>query len=102
MTVIEIRRFRNSWKSYEGPGVEPVFGTKEEAISYGQYGGVLCLCDLSDALKEIFRIVGLDRTFPMFATVDEAANAIRNGEVARNVRGDSHKKSRHDHESPIC
>jgi len=36
MTVIEIRPFRNGWKSYEGPGVEPVFGTKEEAISYAQ------------------------------------------------------------------
>jgi hypothetical protein len=36
MTVIEIRPFRNGWKSYEAPGVEPVFGTKEEAISYAQ------------------------------------------------------------------
>jgi len=36
MTVIEIRPFRNRWKSYEGPGVEPVFATKEEAISYAQ------------------------------------------------------------------
>jgi anti-anti-sigma factor len=68
----------------------------------GRYGGVLCLCGLSDELKEIFQIVRLDRTIPMFATVDEAANAIRNGEVARNVRDDSHKKSRHDHESPTC
>jgi anti-sigma B factor antagonist len=50
----------------------------------GVYRGVFCLCGLSDELKEIFRIVGLNRTFPMFATVDEAANAIRNGEVARN------------------
>jgi len=57
----------------------------------GRHGGVLCLCGLNDELKEIFRIVRLDRTIPMFATVDEAANAIRNGEVARNVRGDSHK-----------
>ena len=59
----------------------------------GRYGGVLCLCGLSGELKEIFRIVRLDRTFPMFATVNEAANAIRNGEVARNVRGNSHKES---------
>ena len=59
----------------------------------GQYGGVLCLCGLSDELKEIFQIVRLDRTIPMFATVDEAANAICNGEVARNVRGNSHKES---------
>jgi anti-sigma B factor antagonist len=59
----------------------------------GRYGGVLCLCGLSDKLKEIFQIVRLDRIIPMFATINEAANAIRNGEVARNVRGDSHKKS---------
>ena len=36
MTVIEIRPFRNGWKSYEAPGVEPVFATKEGAISYAQ------------------------------------------------------------------
>src|SRR5262245_47747380 len=30
----------------------------------GRYGGVLCLCGLSDQLKEIFRIVGLDRIIP--------------------------------------
>jgi anti-sigma B factor antagonist len=59
----------------------------------GQYGGVLCLCGLSEELKEVFRIVGLDRIIPMFATVNEAANAIRNGEVARNVRSNSHKGS---------
>jgi len=59
----------------------------------GRYEGVLCLCGLSDKLKEIFQIVQLDRIIPMFATINEAANAIRNGEVARNVRGDSHKKS---------
>jgi anti-anti-sigma regulatory factor len=58
-----------------------------------RYGGVLCLCGLSDELKEIFQIVRLDRTIPMFATVNGAANAIRNGEVARNVRGNSHKES---------
>ena len=36
MTVIEIRRFRNGRKSYDGPGVEPVFATKEEAIGYAR------------------------------------------------------------------
>ena len=43
---------------------------------FGKHGGMLCLCGLSDELKEIFQIVRLDRTIPMFATVDEAANAI--------------------------
>ena len=59
----------------------------------GRYEGVLCLCGLSDKLKEIFQIVQLDRIIPMFATINEAANAIRNGEVAPNVRSNSHKES---------
>ena len=54
---------------------------------------MLCLGGLSDELKEIFRIVRLDRIMPMFATVDEAANAIRNGEVGRNVVGNSYNES---------
>src|SRR3954468_6396178 len=48
-----------------------------------EHDGVLCLCGLNDDLKGIFRIVGLDRTIPMFASADEAADAINSGEVAR-------------------
>lgn len=47
----------------------------------GAYGGLLCLCGLNNNLKSIFKIVGLDRTIPMFATVDEAANAIASGKL---------------------
>jgi hypothetical protein len=36
MTIIEIRPFRNGWKCFEAPGVEPVFPTKDDAISYAQ------------------------------------------------------------------
>src|SRR4030095_12948298 len=36
--------------------------------NFGRHGGAFCLCGLSDELKEIFRIVGLDRIIPMFAT----------------------------------
>jgi hypothetical protein len=36
MTVIEIRPFRNGWKVFEAPGVEPVFLEKEQAISYAE------------------------------------------------------------------
>ncbi len=36
MTLIEIRPYRNGWKVFEGPGVEPVFLTKDDAISYAQ------------------------------------------------------------------
>jgi hypothetical protein len=33
MTVIEIRPYRNSWRVFEAPGVEPVFLEKDQAIS---------------------------------------------------------------------
>jgi len=35
VTVIEIRPFRNGWKCFEAPGVEPVFLNQEDAIDYG-------------------------------------------------------------------
>jgi hypothetical protein len=34
MTIIEIRPFRNGWQVFEAPGVQPVFLTKEKAMSY--------------------------------------------------------------------
>ena len=36
ITLIEIRPHRWGWKCFETPGVEPVFSTKEDAISYAQ------------------------------------------------------------------
>lgn len=48
-----------------------------------EHNGVLCLCCLNDELKSIFKIVGLDRTIPMFDSVEDAANAIAKGELAR-------------------
>jgi hypothetical protein len=36
MTVIEIKPHRWGWKAFESPGVEPVFPTKDDAISYAQ------------------------------------------------------------------
>ena len=36
MTVIEINRHCWGWKVLETPGVEPVFPTKDDAISYAQ------------------------------------------------------------------
>jgi len=34
MTIIEIRPYRNGWKVFEAPGVEPVFLKREPAIDY--------------------------------------------------------------------
>jgi hypothetical protein len=36
MTIIEVRPFRNGWKCFEAPGVEPLFPTKDDAIGYAQ------------------------------------------------------------------
>jgi hypothetical protein len=36
VTIIEIRPFRNGWKCFEAPGVEPVFLSQEDAISYAK------------------------------------------------------------------
>jgi Uncharacterized protein conserved in bacteria (DUF2188) len=36
MTLIEIRPLSWGWKAFEAPGVEPVFPTKDDAISYAQ------------------------------------------------------------------
>ncbi len=35
-TVLEIKPHRKGWKVFEGPGVEPVFPEKRQAISYAQ------------------------------------------------------------------
>jgi len=34
VTIIEIRPFRNGWKVFEAPGLEPVFLNQEQAIDY--------------------------------------------------------------------
>jgi hypothetical protein len=34
VTIIEIKPFRNGWKCFEAPGVEPVFLDQEQAIDY--------------------------------------------------------------------
>jgi hypothetical protein len=34
MTILEIRPHPWGWKVFEGPGVEPVFGTKDQALGY--------------------------------------------------------------------
>jgi hypothetical protein len=34
MTVIEVRPYRNGWKVFEAPSVEPIFSTKDHALGY--------------------------------------------------------------------
>jgi hypothetical protein len=34
MTIIEIRPFRNGWQVFESDGVQPMFLSQEQAITY--------------------------------------------------------------------
>lgn len=45
MTVIEIRPFRNGWKWFETPGVEPVFLIQEDARKHERVREVEVHCD---------------------------------------------------------
>ena len=36
MTIIDIKPWRNGWKVFECPGVEPVFLAKDQAVSYAK------------------------------------------------------------------
>ena len=66
MTLIEIRPFRNGWKPYEEPGVEPVFATKEAAIGYAQVracfrSGEIRIVDSSGRIKRVIPFNDTDR-----------------------------------------
>jgi hypothetical protein len=64
VTVIEIRRFRNGWQVYEAPGVQPVFLTKEQAISYVQESAWFRSGEIRivDSHKAVERIISFDET----------------------------------------
>jgi hypothetical protein len=55
VTIIEIRPFRNGWKVFEAPGVEPVFLNQEQAIDYAKgracfRSGEIRILDISGAV----------------------------------------------------
>jgi hypothetical protein len=64
MTIIEIRPFRNGWKCFEAPGVEPVFLDQEQAIDYAKgrasfrSGEVRIL----DSIGNVERVIPYDNT----------------------------------------
>jgi hypothetical protein len=49
VTIIEIRPYRNGWKCFEAPGVEPVFLNQKQAIGYAKLLRVVIL--LSDSVR---------------------------------------------------
>jgi len=65
-TIIEIRPFRNGWEVFEGPGVQPVFLTKEQAISYAQNRacfrpGEIRIIDLNGKVERVIPFSEADR-----------------------------------------
>ena len=60
MTLIEIRPDRRGWKVFEAPGVEPVFLTKEQALSYAQSRATF----RSGAIRILDSMGALERTIP--------------------------------------
>ena len=64
MTIIEIRPFRNGWKCFEAPGVEPVFLNQEHAIDYAT--GRACFRSgeirILDSSGEVARIIPFSET----------------------------------------
>jgi hypothetical protein len=58
VTVIEIRPFRNGWKVFEAPAVEPVFLNQEQAIDYAKgracfRSGEIRVADSSGVIERI-------------------------------------------------
>jgi len=66
VTIIEIRPFRNGWKCFEAPGVEPVFMGQEDAIRYAQgracfRSGEIRVLDPTGAVERIIPFNETDR-----------------------------------------
>ena len=64
MTLIEIRPYRNAWKVFEAPGVEPVFLTKDNAISYAQNRACFRKGEIRvlDSSGNVERVIPFDET----------------------------------------
>jgi hypothetical protein len=60
MTIIEIRPFRNCWKCFETPGVEPVFSDQAQAIDYARNRA----CFRSGEIQIVDSSGNVERTIP--------------------------------------
>ena len=66
MTIIEVRPFRNGWKVFEAPGVEPVFLDQKQAIDYALTracfrSGEIRILDSRGAVERIIPFNEMDR-----------------------------------------
>ncbi|MBV9618568.1 MAG: STAS domain-containing protein [Verrucomicrobia bacterium] len=57
------------------------------------FGGQFCVAGLTGTLSNSFDIVGLDKAIPIFDTVEEAVDALRDGypNVPEPLFGDAHR-----------
>jgi hypothetical protein len=64
MTIIEIRPYRNGWKVFEAPGVEPVFLEKDQAIRYAENRASFRSGEIRilDSTGKIERTISFDQT----------------------------------------
>jgi len=64
MTVIEIKPHRWGWKVLEAPGVEPVFLSQEDAISYarGRLAFATGKISIQDSRGAVERIIPFNHT----------------------------------------
>ena len=63
--IIEIRPHPRGWKAFEGPGVEPVFREKDEAISYAKERhrkGEIRVMDSAGNVEKVLSLVDQTRT----------------------------------------
>lgn len=66
MTVIEIRPYRNGWKVFEAPGVEPVSLSEAQAINDASNrasfrSGEIRILDLTGNVERVLRFSEADR-----------------------------------------
>ena len=60
MTIIQIKPHPWGWKAFETPGVEPVFPTKDDAISYAENRACFC----SGEIRVLNSTGDVERTIP--------------------------------------
>ena len=66
VVILEIRPFRNGWKCFEAPGVEPVFLDQEQAIDYATgracfRSGEIRILDSRGAVARVIPFTKTDR-----------------------------------------
>ena len=67
-TIIEIRPFKDGWRCYEGPGVQPDWTgdtAKQDAIGYASAGAKFGRGEirvLDSAGEEVERVISFDQT----------------------------------------